>query len=245
MDFDEFIEKTRESISANESIVFFCQCSIKYSGRAEAELGLGDRIIIIKSDNTMMIHQPAGGNPVNYVKAGSKIEVERKEHHAIIKAYNSQHKDYIEADIYRVYDFINHKLEDGEKQVLVGTEKDMSDMIYNNPELISKDFKPVSREEQTKYGFLDVFGHNKKNELVIVECKRYCAGLDAVTQLRRYVEKVKQSKGLQVVHGVIAAPEITDNALKMAKDWGFSFVDVHPPKRLERFEKDQKKLFDY
>lgn len=245
MDFDEFIEQTKNALNANECIVFFAQCSVKYSGRAEAELGVGDRIIMIKSDNTLLIHQPKGSAPVNYMKDGSKIDVEKKSHHAVIKSMNSKFKDYLEIDVFRIHSFANHLLDDGEKLLLAGTERDMSDMIYDNPTLISPDFKPLSREEHTKYGFIDVFGYNEKNELVIVECKRYVAGLDAVTQLRRYVEKMKSLKGISNVKGLVAAPAITDNALKMLTDWGFNFVVVNPPKKLERYEKDQKKLFDY
>ncbi|MBW2972382.1 DUF91 domain-containing protein, partial [Candidatus Woesearchaeota archaeon] len=130
----------------------------------------------------------------------------------------------------------------GQKIQIIGTERDMSEMIYNNPALIAPDFKPVSMEEQTQYGFIDVFGYDKDNNLVIVECKRYCADLSAVTQLRRYVEKMKKAKGTENVLGVVAAPKITANALTMAEDWGYRFVAVDPPKYKERYNKDQKTL---
>lgn len=245
MEAKEFIEKAKSSLSANECMVFFCHCEIKYSGRAEAHLPKGDRIIIIKSDNTLLVHQPESSAPVNYMKENSKIEVLKKENHTLILSQNQKYKDHLEIEIYRVYSFISKRLEDGEKIHLEGSEKDMSDMIYDNPSLISKDFKPLSREEHTKYGFIDVFGCNGKNELVVVECKRYVAGPDAVTQLRRYVEKIKSLRGLKVVHGIIAAPKISPNALKMAEDWGFKFVSVNPPKHLERFNKPQKGLHEF
>ena len=245
MDFNLFIEKTRQAIASNECITFFCQCEIRYSGRAEAHLPVGDRIIIIKSDNTLLVHQPEGSAPINYMKDGSKIEIEPKEHHVVIKSQNQKYKDHLEIDVYLIHNLISHRLEDGQKIHLEGTERDMSDMIYNNPELISKDFKPLSREEHTKYGFIDVFGHNKKKELVIVECKRYTASLDAVTQLRRYVEKMKSLKGVKNVTGVVAAPKISPNALKMLSDWGFTFIAISPPKRLEKYEKNQKSLTQF
>ncbi|MBI4141199.1 DUF91 domain-containing protein, partial [Candidatus Woesearchaeota archaeon] len=122
------------------------------------------------------------------------------------------------------------------------TEEDMSKMLYSNPELIELGFKPVSQEEQTKYGFIDVFGTDKDGVLTVVECKRYCADLSAVTQLRRYVEKIKESKGIDTVRGIIAAPKITDNAKNMLEDWGFKFISVNPPKYLEEFDKKQSKL---
>ena len=53
------------------SIVFSCNCEVEYSGRAESFLSEGDRIILLKSDNTILVHQPNGNNPVNYMKPGS------------------------------------------------------------------------------------------------------------------------------------------------------------------------------
>ena len=63
----------------------------------------------------------------------------------------------------------------------------MSRMIYENPSLVEEGLKPVSQEEQTKYGFIDVLCIDNNNILTIIECKRHNADLGAVTQLRRYV----------------------------------------------------------
>jgi len=121
----------------------------------------------------------------------------------------------------------------------------MSDSIRDNPSLIGPDFKPISREEQTAVGFVDVFGHDGQGNLVVIECKRYTAGLDAVSQLHRYVEKVKQVKGTKNVKGILASPKITGNALEMLKSYGYDWRDVHPPKRHERHAKSQKHLGEF
>ncbi|MBR9675560.1 DUF91 domain-containing protein [Candidatus Woesearchaeota archaeon] len=243
--FDHFIEEFKTALSANQTITFFCHCKIRYSGRAESFLPIGDRVIIIKSDNTLLVHQPDGNNPINYMKPQSQITISKKEDYLLISSRNLQHKDYLDIEVQGVYSFMSYKLEDGQKLLLEGSEKDMSDMIYDNPELISKNFKPLSREEHTKYGFIDVFGHNDKNELIIVECKRYTASLSCVTQLRRYVEKIKELKGTKKVTGVLAAPKISPNAKKMLLDWKFKYKKINPPKRLERYNKDQKTLGEY
>ena len=85
-------------------------------------------------------------------------------------------------------------------------------------------------------------GVDKKGVLTIVECKRYCAELSAVTQLRRYVEKIMVSKGITKVRGIIAAPKITENAKKMLEDWGFEFKSINPPKYFEEYDKKQARL---
>jgi RecB family endonuclease NucS len=199
-------------------------------------------MIFVKPDNAFHLHQPLGTSPVHWIKPGAEIVLQKSDKHLSLKIHHVKTKEFVDIEIFRVYNFMSHKLEDGAKAVLFGNEKDMSDMIKDNPELISKDFKPSSREEHTKFGFIDVFGHDQKGNLIIVECKRYSAGLDAVTQLRRYVEKIKDLKGTKNVQGFLAAPAISPNALELMKKLKFEFKEVHPPKRMERWNKNQKKL---
>ena len=223
----------------------FIHCKIYYSGRAEAEVDWGDRMLVLKQDNALLLHQPENGNPINYLRPGSTISTSVEEEYLVLNAENLTSKDYLRVEINNVHDAMQMRLEDGKKQVLAGTEADMSDMIRDEPTLISNDFKPLSREEHTKYGFIDVFGHDGNGALVIVECKRYAASLACVTQLRRYVEKMKQLKGITDVRGVMASPKITPNAREMLTDWGFEWVRVEPPMRLKRFNKAQQSLADW
>lgn len=241
-DLQEYCTLLNDALNRNETIIFACRCSIRYSGRAESFLETGDRLIIIKADKTLLVHQPSGNNPINYMKQNSTHTLTIKEGKLFLKSSNLLQKEFLEATIDRMFFFNAHKLEDAQSIIIAGTEEDMSRMLYENPELIEKGFKPVSQEEQTKYGFIDVFGTDKDGVLTVVECKRYCADLSAVTQLRRYVEKINESKGIDNVRGIVAAPKITDNAKKMLEDWGFKFISVNPPKYLEEFDRKQSKL---
>ncbi|MFC1647924.1 endonuclease NucS [Nanoarchaeota archaeon] len=243
MELGDFSESLREGLEWNHCITFFCSCSIKYSGRAESLLKRGDRIIIIKGDNTLLVHQPENSSPVNYMKAGTSYNFENKDDNLLLKAIKD--KEYMDIEVFKIYNFMSQKLDDGLALELVGTEADMSDMIKQEPEIISNDFKPLSREEHTKFGFIDVFGHDGKGNLVLIECKRYNAGLDAVQQLRRYVEKIKDAKGVDKIRGIIASPTISPNAEAMLKKWGFEWISVNPPKRLEKYNQDQKSLGEF
>ena len=242
---DSYAVQIRDAIRRNETIAIGCECEVDYSGRAEAHLPIGERLIIIKADNALLVHQPEGNAPINYMKPDTKHSVKINDKILLLSSQNTKLKEYLDIRMSKIHFINSHALKDGQKIQIIGTEKDMSEMIYNNPSLISDDFKPISMEEQTKYGFIDVFGYDSKNNLVIVECKRYCADLSAVTQLRRYVEKMKKIKGTDNIKGIIAAPKITGNAEQMASDWGFSFVAVEPPKYKERFNKNQQTLGEF
>lgn len=239
--FDSIKPQLEDALAKKQNIIFSTHCNINYSGRAESILPWGDRIIMIKSDRTLLVHQNKGSAAVNYMKDAS-FNVFIEGDYFVITAENMVTKEYMRIEMTGIYFFHSQQLLDDQKIQLVGTEKDMAEMIMQNPKLIGQNFIPLTMEEHTKFGFIDVFGHNGDGELVIVECKRYCADLSAVTQLRRYVEKIKDMKGMDSVSGIIAAPKITPNANAMLEKWGFKFVRVNPPKYLERFDKFQQKL---
>ncbi len=235
------IKKIKEGLKNRKTIILSGNCLINYDGRVEAYLPMGDRIIIIKKDRTLLVHQPEGSKPINYMSKGSIHEVKERKGAIIISSQHKINKEYLEIMLGKVHFCEVLNLEDGKKQELAGNEKDMSDMLYKNPHMIEEGFTPLSREEHTKYGFIDVFGYDRNGILTIVECKRLKADLSAVTQLRRYVEKIKANKGIKRVRGIIASPEITENALQMLTDWGYKWISVQPPKKLI-VNKDQTKL---
>lgn len=242
MDLHDYETLIADALRRGETIVFGCRCRIRYSGRAESELLEGDRIFLIKNDKSVLIHQPHGSTPINYMKSGASVSVKIDAGTLQLHATNLAPKENIDASITRIHFYNSALLQDGEVIRVAGTEADMSNMLYDKPELLEEGFRPASREEQTKYGFIDVMGTDKQGRLTVVECKRYCADLAAVTQLRRYVEKLMVSKGISQVRGILAAPKITENAKKMLEDWGYEFKVVTPPKYLEEQSKMQAKL---
>lgn len=249
---EEIIQNIKEINSAlekNHTVIIAASCEVEYFGKVESHLPLGDRIILIKGDKTLLVHQPDGVNPINYMKEGTEVRVylEEESKDILLRAKHLFLKDFLDAKIHHIHFVKSYKLEDGAKIEVVGSEADMSDMIYANPELIEKGFKPFSREEHTKFGFIDVFGTDKDGKIVVIECKRDTADFKAVQQLHRYVHKICQSKGIKEdqVRGIIAAPKISSNAKVMLEEQKYSFVSVSPPKYLERYDKKQKRLGEY
>jgi len=245
MDLNDAFLSLQSSIGKKFATIVLCNCEINYFGRARSSLGEGDRILIIKSDSSILVHKPSGRNPVNWMSGKPEITMSMELDYFELKASSIKPKEELIINIFEVYSISSYPLVDTEQLRLVGSEKDMSDMIYDNPGIISDDFKPINREEKTDYGFLDVFGHDSKGNFVIVECKRYNAGLGAVTQLRRYVEKVKSSKGIKNVIGIIASPSISPRALKMLNDWGFSYKPINPPQSFKEESANQLKINKY
>ncbi len=230
----------RQALGSNKVIVMSASCTVSYSGRAESFLGEGDRIIIIKSDKTLLIHQPCGGVPINYMRDNTSIKVAEDGQRLVLDCRNE--KECMTIIISRLHFFHSQEMQDSQKLQLVGSEKDMSVMIYNNPSLIEAGFTPLSMEEHTRFGFIDVFGYDRNNVLVVVECKRYSADHKAVEQLRRYAEKVKQTKGLSVIRGIVAAPKISPSAAELIAQFGYEFRSIIPPRYMEKYDSSQRRL---
>ncbi len=245
MDFELFERLAHDAMRSSHAIVAFVSCEVSYSGRAETFLERGDRILLVKPDRSVLIHQPSGSVPVNYMKGGSELSLERGEGRIVLHAAHKAERAWLDVSVFAVHGALSQRLEDAQRLDLAGNERDMSDWIRDNPRCIGEGFRPIAREEQTDVGFIDVFGHDGSGTLVVVECKRVTASLSAVDQLRRYVERVKRARGTQQVRGVLAAPAITPNALEMLASLGFAFCRVDPPKRLERWARDQKRLGEF
>lgn len=231
-----------EAIRKNHAVFISAKCEVWYSGQVESYLPLGDRVILIKDDGVMVVHQPQGNNPINYLKPGATYSMTLNEGQLFLNGNNIKLKEFMDVKVQKIYAMHTQKLEDGQSIQVAGTEEDMAQMIMEKPSLIEAGFKPVAQEEQTKFGYIDVLGVDKKGILTVVECKRNQADFKAVEQLQRYVERLKESKGITEVRGIIAAPKIQSGADLMLKEKGFTFVAVKPPKHLERFNRNQKTL---
>lgn len=245
MDFSSFKEQVERAIRNNETVIFGCACSVVYSGRAESFLETGDRVIMIKSDNNLIVHQPHGTSPVNYMKAGADHSFIIDDGGLHMESTDEKRKESMILDIIDIHFLHSHPLQDGASITLQGSEKDMSDMIMDRPELIEDGFTPLSREEHTEHGFVDVFGHDKDNNLVIVECKRFTAGPAAVEQLTRYVRKLKRSRGIDHVRGILAAPSLTKTAERLLEEKGFEHRLIDPPNFHRRQKRQQASLADF
>ena len=86
------ISKIKDALARSEMIILGADCTINYSGRAETFLPRGDRIIMIKPDKTLIVHQPEGNAPVNYMKENSLHELTEEGDKLFLKSKNQMLK---------------------------------------------------------------------------------------------------------------------------------------------------------
>lgn len=208
------------------TIVLSVKCSIEYEGRASSKASSAWRLIIIKEDGTLLIHEPEGWNPINWQpKAYVMTRVEGG--NVIIEALRKHPREVLRISVESDADVIIVRLGHG-RFLLHGTEKEMVDYIARNPHVVESGAQLVSREVSTPHGRVDVVLRSAAGELILVEVKRSTADVDAVYQLSRYV-KYYESLGVRV-RGVLAAPALSPTAEKALAKLGLRYVKVTPPK---------------
>uniref|UniRef100_UPI0001A48A33 Endonuclease NucS n=1 Tax=Pyrococcus abyssi TaxID=29292 RepID=UPI0001A48A33 len=218
-------------------VTIFARCKVHYEGRAKSELGEGDRIIIIKPDGSFLIHQNKKREPVNWQPPGSKVTF--KENSMI--SIRRRPYERLEVEIIEPYSLVVFLAEDYEELALTGSEAEMANLIFENPRVIEEGFKPIYREKPIRHGIVDVMGVDKDGNIVVLELKRRKADLHAVSQMKRYVDSLKEEYG-ENVRGILVAPSLTEGAKKLLEKEGLEFRKLEPPKKGNEKRSKQKTL---
>ncbi|MFH1056565.1 MAG: endonuclease NucS [Candidatus Micrarchaeota archaeon] len=244
--------KTAIESALEKRLLLVCvgNCVIRYKGRAASKLSEGDRVLIIKHDGTFLVHQSAGMKAINYQGPGAKVSVSEENGELVVKAERFKPmREEIEVHFKRVDFCDSFQMKDDTKLQLFGSERQLADLLMDDLHLIEKGLIPLKNESDVKRGSIDILAEDAAKNLVAIELKRRSAGLDAVTQLKRYVDQLQKRKGKRV-RGILCAPKITENALKMLAGEGFEFFKLdyeiqNPSAKIRGLQKKQKSLEEF
>lgn len=229
-DTERVLEILTEGLSKKAFITILASCRVYYDGRATSRLELGDRVIIIKSDGSFIIHQDRNLEPVNWQPPKTKVTARIHQGMVKVRGVRRTPSESLEVEILQTHMISYFIGEDSESLQLAGYEADMGDLIFKDPEVIEKGFRPTSREYHTPQGFIDILGKDLDGNITILELKSRKAGTNAVKQLRRYVDCFCDHK--EKVRGLLIAPSITDDAMELLEEQGMEFKALEPPREL-------------
>jgi RecB family endonuclease NucS len=243
---DEARDLIIKSIEKCAVIIVSGRCSVQYQGRASSKLSPGERIILIKEDGALLVHQPTGYEPVNWMPGQSSIyHVLVRDNSLEIHAVRTKPSESVKVLFSKVQMVSALNLADSGEFSLYASEEDMHKAVLLKPSLLEEGFKPISYEKQVKPGFVDVYGVDKNGKLVVVEIKRKTAGKEAALQLAKYIEAIR-SKADRQVRGVLAAPGIAKDVQKTLEILGLEFRHLDPKKCSETLRKaETKKLAEF
>ncbi len=218
-------------------------CKVSYHGRASSELGLGDRVVIIKCDGSVLVHRKTGYSPVNWQPPNTIISHFERSDGFLIRAVRQKPRETLEILFKNFYFVALFNLKDEAEFTLEMSEEEVRRAILKNPGIILPGFRPLEIEKDVGVGYIDIYGVDKDGEPVVVEIKRGKAEVDAVKQLERYVEALSKKLGKRV-KGVLVASSISKEALLLLKKKGFTFRRVKPD-QLHLKEEEQGSLTKY
>ena len=106
-----------------------------------------------------------------------------------------------------------------------GVEAHLQELLADQPAWCGEGFRLVRREWPTDIGPVDLMCRDAEDEWVAVEVKRV-AGIEAVEQLTRYLERIRLDPAFASCRGVLAAQTIKPQASVLAGARGIACVEV-------------------
>jgi len=221
-----FIEKNHKSKADKTFLLIVGDCMIDYRGRARSFLDWGERVIMIKQDGAVLVHQPVMREPVNWQPSGSKTEFSVKDENLILRSRHTSPPEKMKITFRNLQLVTATSLRDSAKLIISGMETDVVNEIISNPAVIEEGLRISKREKHVKSGMIDLFAYDKNHTPVVIEVKRSLANISAVQQLRMYVSDIKKDVDSANVRGILCAPRVPDMVKKLLSDYGLEWQEV-------------------
>jgi hypothetical protein len=203
------------------------RCSIDYSGRLETHLAEATRLLMIKADGTFMVWSDHGSQsvkPLNWMTPPTVIE----EHPGRLVVRKRGSEDQLEIQIAEILSDVTHQMGSPESEVALakdGVEAHLQELLADQPHWCGEGFRLVRREWPTDIGPVDLMCRDPEDGWIAVEIKRI-AGIEAVEQLTRYLDRIRLDPAFAQCRGVLAAQAIKPQARVLAQARAIACVEV-------------------
>ncbi|MDX2026968.1 endonuclease NucS [Microcella sp.] len=207
------------------------RCSVDYAGRLSAHLPLATRLLIHKSDGSLLVHADSlSYKPLNWMSPPCTLVVDEPDDDqraaGVVELWRVTHAktaDLLVVSIHEVLHDSAHELGVDPGLQKDGVEAHLQKLLAEHIELLGEGYALVRREYMTAIGPVDILARDASGASVAVEIKRR-GGIDGVEQLTRYLELMNRDPLLAPVTGVFAAQEIAPQARTLAEDRGIRCV---------------------
>jgi len=239
----DFIKRFHLQRVDKTMLILVGDCMVDYRGRARSFLDWGERVVLVKQDGTVLVHQPTLREPVNWQPTGSKTEFKTEGGFLVLRSYRIRPGEKMKVVFRRVMLVCAVMLRDHASLVISGMETDVVNEIISNPSVIEEGLRVCKREKHLKSGVADLFCYDKNHVPVVIEVKRSLATISSVHQLRLYVSDVKKDTVDARVRGILCAPRVPDMVKKLLAEYGLEWREVE--RRVVLPDDFQKTLKDF
>jgi RecB family endonuclease NucS len=200
------------------------RCEVRYTGRLTAVLPEALRLLVVKSDGSVLVHADTGSyKPQNWMTPPTVIEEEPGR--MVVRRRAGASEDRLEIRIAEVLSDVEHDMGEAAALEKQGAERELQELLADRPERCGEGLRLVRREYPTDIGPVDLMCRDGDAEYVAVEIKRV-GTIEAVEQLCRYLERIHEDPGFGSCRGVLAAARVKPQARTLAESRGISCVEV-------------------
>jgi endonuclease len=238
-----FITEHHTPKSDKAMLLIIGDCLIDYHGRARSLLDWGERLILLKQDGTLLVHQPTQREPVNWQPTASTTEFTTQYGYLILKSRHAKPPEKMKIAFRRLQLIAATTLKDRANLIIAGMESDIVNDIVRDPDIIEPGLRIIKREKPVKTGSIDLYCLDKDHTPVVIEVKRSQASINAVHQLRMYITDIKKDRKEPHVRGILCAPHIPDMVKKLLGEHDLEWREVE--RRLILPDDRQRTLQDF
>ncbi len=201
------------------------RCQVDYAGRLSAHLPMATRVLMLKSDGSVLVHSDGGSyKPLNWMSPPCTIKEGTSEDGRPEWVVTSKTDDTLRILIDEILHDTSHDLGVDPGLQKDGVEKHLQELLADHPATLLEGLTLVRREFPTAIGPVDLMCRDTEGLSVAVEIKRR-GDIDGVEQLTRYLELLNRDPlltGKGEVRGIFAAQEIKPQARVLAEDRGIT-----------------------
>jgi RecB family endonuclease NucS len=191
------------------------RCSVDYAGRLSARLASATRLIMIKSDGSVLVHSDGGSyKPLNWMSPPCRLAEEDGQW-----VVTGKSGETLTITLEEILSDTSFDLGVDPGLVKDGVEAHLQELLAAQVSLLGEGWRLVRREYPTAIGPVDLMCRDATGGSVAVEIKRR-GEIDGVEQLTRYLDLLNRDPLLSPVQGVFAAQEIKPQARVLAEDRG-------------------------
>jgi RecB family endonuclease NucS len=200
------------------------RCEVTYTGRLSAHLPESTRLLMLKSDGSVLVHADAGGyKPLNWMTPPTVIEDEGTT--LVVRKRAGKSEDRLEIRLLEVLSDVEHDMGEAAGLEKDGVEAHLQEALADRPDALGDELRLVRREWPTDVGPVDLMCRDCDGGWVAVEIKRV-GTIDAVEQLTRYLERIRLDAAKAECRGVLAAQKLKPQAVTLAESRGIRCVEV-------------------
>ena len=184
---------------------------------------------MIKADGTFMVWSDSGGStvkPLNWMTPPTVVEEEGDPlERLVVRKRAGKTEDRLEIVIREILSDVAHEMGEAAGLEKDGVERDLQEELAAQPQSLGEELRLVRREWPTDIGPVDLMCRDADDGWVAVEIKRI-GTFEAVEQLARYLERIRQDPARADTRGILAAQRVKPQAETLAEARGIRCVEI-------------------